>query len=207
MTGEPDMSTAVVRREQLAGERAVSAAGAAELRRMVLMSVASDHSKRNYAKALDEIFALCELRQQPFSRALLMEYRAMMLEKNLSASTTNVRLSGVRKLIGEARRNCILDAEQAAQMADVPNLRQKGSRMGNWRRASRRKNCLRCRTDRRSKASAITAFWRSWSDVRCDAESSPRSSSKTFSNVRAGGSSWTCKVRAAGSERSRYRFG
>jgi len=40
------------------------------------MSVASDHSKRNYAKALDEIFALCELRQQPFSRALLVEYRA-----------------------------------------------------------------------------------------------------------------------------------
>jgi hypothetical protein len=39
---------------------------------MVLMSVASDHSKRNYAKALDEILALCELR--PFSRALLMRY-------------------------------------------------------------------------------------------------------------------------------------
>jgi integrase len=98
---------------------------------MVLMSVASDHSKRNYAKALDEIFALCELRQQPFSRALLMEYRAMMLEKKLSASTINVRLSAVRKLIGEARRNGILDAGQAAQMADVPNLRQKGTRLGN----------------------------------------------------------------------------
>lgn len=99
---------------------------------MVLMSVASDHSKRNYAKALDEIFVLCELRQQPFSRALLMEYRAMMLEKKLSASTINVQLSAVRKLIGEARRNGILNAEQAAQMADVPNLTQKGSRMGNW---------------------------------------------------------------------------
>jgi integrase len=131
MTGEPVMSTALVRL-QPAGERAVSAAGVAELRRMVLMSVASDHSKRNYAKALDEIFALYEVRQQPFSRALLMEYRAMMSEKNLSASTINVRLSAVRKLIGEARRNGILDAEQAAQMADVPNLRQKESRMGNW---------------------------------------------------------------------------
>jgi hypothetical protein len=46
MTGEPVMSTALVRREQPEGERAVSAAGVAELRRMVLMSVASDHSKR-----------------------------------------------------------------------------------------------------------------------------------------------------------------
>jgi Phage integrase, N-terminal SAM-like domain len=116
MTGEPVMSTALVRREQPAGERAVSAAGVAELRRMVLMSVASDHSKRNYAKALDEIFALCELRHQPLSRALLMGYRAMMLEKNLSASTINVRLSAVRKLIGEARRK---ETKQTLQFAFI----------------------------------------------------------------------------------------
>jgi hypothetical protein len=104
MTGEPVMSTALVRREQRgrgAGRRhcwrrGAAADGAGER--------CFDHSKRNYAKALDEIFALCELRQQPFFRALLMEYRAMMLEKNLSASTINVRLSAVRKLIGEARR-------------------------------------------------------------------------------------------------------
>ena len=50
MTGEPVMSTALVRREQPAGDRAVTAAGVAELRRMVLMSVPSEHSKRNYAK-------------------------------------------------------------------------------------------------------------------------------------------------------------
>jgi hypothetical protein len=50
MTGEPVMSTALVRREQPAAERAGSAAGVAELRRMVLMSIPSEHSKRNYAK-------------------------------------------------------------------------------------------------------------------------------------------------------------
>src|ERR1700716_3901267 len=53
------------------------------LRKMVLNSVVSEHSKRNYAKALDEVFALCEERKQPLSRALLMEYRAAMLEKKL----------------------------------------------------------------------------------------------------------------------------
>jgi hypothetical protein len=31
-----------------------------------------------------------------------MEYRAAMVEKKLSASTVNVRLSAVRKLVGEA---------------------------------------------------------------------------------------------------------
>ena len=102
------------------------------LREMVLNSVASEHSKRNYAKALDEVFTLCANRSQGLSRALLMEYRASMLEKKLSASTVNVRLSAVRKLVGEAQRNGIIDAEEAANLAGVPNLSQKGTRLGNW---------------------------------------------------------------------------
>src|SRR5277367_534938 len=108
------------------------AAAFQELPEMVLNSVASEHSKRNYAKALDELFALCEARQQTLSRALLMEYRAAMLEKKLSASTVNVRLSAVRKLIGEAQRNGIIGVEEAANLAGVPNLPQKGTRLGNW---------------------------------------------------------------------------
>ena len=73
------------------------------LREMVLNSVVSKHSKRNYAKALDEVFTLCANLSQGLSRALLMEYRAAMLEKKLSASTVNVRLSAVRKLVGEPK--------------------------------------------------------------------------------------------------------
>jgi integrase len=102
------------------------------LREMVLNSVASEHSKRNYAKALDEVFTLCANRSQGLSRALLMEYRAAMVEKKLSASTVNVRLSAVRKLVGEAQRNGIIDAEEAANLAGVPNLPQRGTRLGNW---------------------------------------------------------------------------
>jgi integrase family protein with SAM-like domain len=81
---------------------------------MALNSVISEHSKRNYAKALDEVFALCEERKQPLSRALLMGYRAAMLEKKLSPSTVNVGLSAVRKLIGEAQRNGILTEEEVS---------------------------------------------------------------------------------------------
>jgi integrase len=61
-----------------------------------------------------------------------MEYRAQMIERELSSSTINVRLAAVRKLIEEAKRNGILGAEQAAQMADIPNIRQQGTRLGNW---------------------------------------------------------------------------
>src|ERR1700680_3386704 len=98
------------------------------LRQMVLDSVQSIHSKRNYAKALDDLFAFCASR--PLSRTLLMEYRTTI--DHLSPSTINVRLSANRKLVGEARRNEMISLEEAANLTDVPNVRQKGTRLGNW---------------------------------------------------------------------------
>ena len=107
-------------------------AGIVALCQMVLKAVVSPHTRRNYAKALDEVFAFSELRKQPLSRDLLMEYRAQMIDRELSPSTINVRLAAVRKLIEEAKHNGILGEEQAAQMADIPNIRQQGTRLGNW---------------------------------------------------------------------------
>jgi hypothetical protein len=100
----------------------------ARLRQMVLDSVSSIHSKRNYAKALDDLFSFCASR--PLSRALLMEYRTTM--EHLSPSTINVRLSAIRKLVGEARQNGMIGLEEAANLTDVPNIRQTGKRLGNW---------------------------------------------------------------------------
>ena len=57
------------------------------LRKMVLDSVSSPHSKRNYARALDDLFAFCASR--PLSRELLMEWRSTL--ESLSPSTINVR--------------------------------------------------------------------------------------------------------------------
>src|SRR5260370_27081611 len=59
-----------------------------------------------------------------------MEWRARM--ESLSPSTINVRLSAVRKLVDEARRAGMLGQEEAASLTDVPNIRQKGTRLGNW---------------------------------------------------------------------------
>ena len=95
---------------------------------MVLDTVPSPHTQRNYAKALDDLFQFCASR--PLSRALLMEWRAGM--EALSPSTINVRLSAVRKLVEEARRNNMIGSEEAASLTDVPNIRQKGTRLGNW---------------------------------------------------------------------------
>ena len=98
------------------------------LKQMVVDSMTAANSKRNYAKALDDLFAYAIGR--PLSRELLMEYRASI--ESLSASTINVRLSAIRKMVSEARRNGMLSAEDAANLTEIPNIRQQGTRLGNW---------------------------------------------------------------------------
>ena len=67
---------------------------------------------------------------EPLTRSLFMEYRASM--EALAPSTVNVRLSAVRKLVAEARKNGLIGVEHAASLLEVPNIRQKGTRLGNW---------------------------------------------------------------------------
>ena len=130
-----EMSLELVVTEPQGREAPPGASSAAELtpaqiqlRRVVLDSVTSPHSRRNYAKALDLLFAFAASR--PLSRALLLEFRATM--DGLAPSTINVRLSAIRKLVSEARKNGMLSAEDAANLTDIPNIRQKGTRLGNW---------------------------------------------------------------------------
>jgi integrase len=59
-----------------------------------------------------------------------MEWKAGM--ESLSPSTINVRLSAVRKMVTEAKRNGMIGHEEAADLTDVPNIRHRGTRLGNW---------------------------------------------------------------------------
>jgi hypothetical protein len=52
--------------------------------------------------------------------------------ERLSRSTINVRMSAIRKLVGEATCNGMIGREEADKLTDVPNVRQKGTRLGNW---------------------------------------------------------------------------
>ena len=114
--------------ESRAGEPLALTPAQARLRKLVLDTVPSPHTQRNYAKALDDLFAFCASR--PLTREVLMEWRAGM--EALSPSTINVRLSAVRKMVGEARRNNMIGSEEAASLTDIPNISQKGTRLGNW---------------------------------------------------------------------------
>jgi integrase len=102
------------------------------LRSAVLNGVTAENSKRNYGLALDELSAFSKERQQTISRTLILEFRATMLDAKLSASTVNLKLSAIRKLVHEAKRAGVIGGEEASQMTDIPNVRQQGIRLGNW---------------------------------------------------------------------------
>jgi len=99
-----------------------------ELRRRVLDAVSAASSKLAYGHALDHLFAFSAGR--PLDRALLQEWKAGM--EGLAPSTVNVRLSAVRKLVSEAWASGMLGVDEAARLTDVPNIRQQGTRLGNW---------------------------------------------------------------------------
>jgi hypothetical protein len=79
----------------------------ARLRQMVLDSMVVENSKRNYAKALDDLFLFAASR--PLTRALSMEWRA-----------------ATDKLVTEARRNGMLGAEEAANLDRGPEYPGEG---------------------------------------------------------------------------------
>jgi integrase len=59
-------------------------------------------------------------------------YKAHLEAAHLSASTINVRLSAVRKLIAEAADNGLIDPVLAAGIARVRGVGRRGVRLGNW---------------------------------------------------------------------------
>src|SRR5258706_16391387 len=95
------------------------------LRKLVLDAVPSPHSKRNYAKALDDLFQFCA--SQPLSRALLMEWRGGM--EFFSPSTIYLPPSPAGKLVKEGRRKKLIGSEEGGRLTGNPPIRQKGARL------------------------------------------------------------------------------
>ena len=114
----------------------------AALRAMLTNSVPSGHTRRAYGKAFDDFLALALRTGQPISRQLFQQYRAEMVDAGLGGSTINVRLSGVRKLINEARENGLVDPSSAGRIISVPNVPAQGVRLGQWLTVEQAKELL-----------------------------------------------------------------
>ncbi|MDQ1469292.1 MAG: hypothetical protein QOJ99_772 [Bryobacterales bacterium] len=123
------------------------------MRRQVLDSVSSPHSRRAYAFALDAFFLWCGSESRgAFSKALVQEYRTQLEAQELAPSTINVRLAALRKLASEAAGNGLLAPETAATIAQVKGVKRRGVRAGNWLDEKQARTLLRAPDGKEPKA-------------------------------------------------------
>ena len=102
-------------------------------KRVALDSVTSPHSRRAYETALDHFDAWYSAEPRPpLSKAVVNAYKVELEAADFSASTINIRLCALRKLVSEAADNGLMATELAASIAKVRGAPQHGVRMGNW---------------------------------------------------------------------------
>jgi site-specific recombinase XerD len=103
------------------------------IKRLVLDSVTSRHSKRAYEQALDAFARWCgETGATGFTKATVQAYRVALEAAGLAASSINIRLSAIKRLAAEAADNGLLAPEVAAGVARVKGAKRHGVRAGNW---------------------------------------------------------------------------
>jgi site-specific recombinase XerD len=130
---------------------------------LVLDALPSPHSRRVYAKALDE-FRLwaAQAGAEGFTKATVQRYRTHLEAVALAPSTINVRLTAIRKLAQEAAANGLLNPELAAAIGRVKGAPQKGRRLGNWLNREQASDLLNgCHGDTRKELRdrAYSASW------------------------------------------------
>lgn len=103
------------------------------LKGLVIDGLSSPHSRRAYARALDDFLAwYLRERRPPFGRAVVLAWRAELERRGLAPSTINVRLATIRALAREAAENGLLAPGAALSVAGVKGVRRLGVRAGNW---------------------------------------------------------------------------
>lgn len=96
-------------------------------------SVTSAHSKRNYELALKDFIEFWSKSELPLDRDLFEKYRDYLhLDLHRAASTINVRMSAVRKLVTEASECGFIEVQRAVAIQRVKNVPQRGVHTGNW---------------------------------------------------------------------------
>jgi site-specific recombinase XerD len=112
---------------------------------LAIDSVSSRHSKRAYARALEDFLTWYAAEERPpLSRAVVQQYRSRLEASGLSPASVNLRLSAIRKLASEAAENGLLDRGAALGIASLRNVRQAGGRVGNWLTLEQSRQLLAC---------------------------------------------------------------
>jgi len=103
-----------------------------KIKRLVLDSVSSVHSRRAYDKALTDFLAWGRENGIAFTKSSVQQYKTHLEQSGLASSTVNVRLTAVRRLAAEAADNGLLDPALATGIGRVKGVKRSGVRTGNW---------------------------------------------------------------------------
>jgi integrase len=99
----------------------------------VLNTLASVHSRRCYAFAIDRFIAwYCSEPRLTFNRGVVVRYRSHLESLSLSASTINSHLSAIRRLADESAESGWLTPELAIGIRRVQGVKRLGRKIGNW---------------------------------------------------------------------------
>lgn len=110
---------------------------------LVLDGIASPHTHRAYAQALDEFLLWFQsASQRKFNKATVQNYRHELELKGLAPSSINIRLAAIRRLALEAVDNGLMPPELAAGIARAKGAKQSGVRLGHWLTAAEAEKLL-----------------------------------------------------------------
>lgn len=110
---------------------------------MVLDSLTSPRTRRDYSRALRDFLAwYIQEGRQGLNRITVQAHIRALREANVPASSINQRLAAIRKLALEAADNGLLDESTAQAIKRVPNQPRKGKKLGNWLTAEQAKAIL-----------------------------------------------------------------
>src|SRR5579863_9558431 len=109
----------------------------------VLNALASVHSRRSYAFAIDRFIGwYCSEPRLTFNRAVVVRYRSHLEGLSLSSSTINSHLSAIRRLADESAESGWLTPELAIGIRRVQGVKQLGRKIGNWLSRSEAQNLV-----------------------------------------------------------------
>jgi hypothetical protein len=99
----------------------------------VLNSLTSKSGQRSYDHAINKFVDwYCSEPRLAFNRTVVLRYRIFFEQKQLAATTINLRLAAVRCVAYEAADSGLLSQEAAASIRRVKGVRRIGVRTGNW---------------------------------------------------------------------------
>ena len=133
------MGTASLARSTTGGARS----GWPLITSLVLDGIASPHTRRAYAQALEEFLIWFQADPgRAFNKATVQSYRTELQNKGLAPSSINVRLAAIRRLAIEAADNGLMAPDLAAGIARAKGAKRSGVRLGLWLTAEQAESLL-----------------------------------------------------------------